>query len=222
VFIGPPTRGSAAHQPRAEGSIPYGESFGRGQFLKHAGRLWEALLRGPQSFHGRSVVTLGLAGFSRNVNSQGWNKFSNLFHGGRWTESYDRFSTCRSLDVVHKEDLYSPSGQPQTPPPSPRQTATYVLKIGGDAGPRRFLSERQLTGMEQVFKLVLRGTLDRVGFPGNAAPHSETRQTGSSSPRGVKRHGPGIHSPGPVSHSCHLRSLDLPAATGSPGLPCGV
>ena len=27
--MGPPTRGSAAHQPRAEGSIPYGELFGR-------------------------------------------------------------------------------------------------------------------------------------------------------------------------------------------------
>ena len=177
--MGAPTRGSAAHQPRAEGSIPYGESFGRGQFWKHAGRLWEALLRWPQSFHGRSVVTLGLAGFSRNANSQGWNKFSNSFYGGRWAESYDRFSTCRSLDVVHKEDLYSPSGQPQTPPPSPRQTATYVLKIGGDAGPRRL-------------------------FGREATSHSETRQTGSSSPRGVKRHGPGIRSPGRVSHSCHL------------------
>ena len=108
MFIGPPTRGSAAHQPRAEGSIPYGESFGRGQFWKHAGRLWEALLRGPQSFHGRSVVTLGLDGFSRSANSQGLNKFSNLFHGGRWTESYDRFSTCRSLDVVHRK-IVNPS-----------------------------------------------------------------------------------------------------------------
>ena len=56
---GTSTRGSAAHQPRAERSIPSGELFGRERFCKHAGRLWEALLREPQSFHGRSVVTLG-------------------------------------------------------------------------------------------------------------------------------------------------------------------
>ncbi len=55
----------------------------------------------------------------------------------------------------------------------------------GDAGPRRSLSERQPTGIEQVFKLVLRRTLGRVGFLGNADSHSGARQTGSLSPRGA-------------------------------------
>jgi hypothetical protein len=33
---------------------------------------------------GRDVVTLGLVGWPRNAVSQGWNKFSNSFYGGRW------------------------------------------------------------------------------------------------------------------------------------------
>ena len=50
VCWGPPPGVGAAHQPRAEGSIPYGESFGRGEFWKHGRSLWEASLRGPRSF----------------------------------------------------------------------------------------------------------------------------------------------------------------------------
>jgi hypothetical protein len=65
MFGGHPPGVGAAHQPRAEGSIPDGESFGRGQFWKHAGRLWEAPLKGPTSFHARSVETLGLVGILR-------------------------------------------------------------------------------------------------------------------------------------------------------------
>ena len=38
-------------------------------------------LRAPKL---RSVVTLGLVGLPRNAVSQGWNKFSNSFYGGRW------------------------------------------------------------------------------------------------------------------------------------------
>jgi len=57
--------------------------------------------------------------------------------------------------------------------------------IGGDAGPCRLASERRLTIVEQVFKLVLRKTLARVGFWRHAGSHLGVRQTGSSSPRPV-------------------------------------
>jgi hypothetical protein len=44
IFGGHPPGVGAAHQPRAEERIPYGESVGRAQFWKLAGRLWEAPL----------------------------------------------------------------------------------------------------------------------------------------------------------------------------------
>ena len=68
------------------------------------------------------MVTLGLVGWPRNAVSQGWNKFSNSFYGGRWaaldfggtrdhTWVLDKLEVCRhgvvewafsllSLDVV--------------------------------------------------------------------------------------------------------------------------
>ena len=101
--------------------------------------------------------------------------------------------------------------------------------IGGDAGPRRLASERRLTGMEQVFKLVLRRTLGRVGFGRHAGSHLGVRQTGSSSPRSGVDFQPAVVGRGPSEGSstrpCSPKPSGVPCAylaevtSLSPGLP---
>ena len=89
--------------------------------------------------------------------------------------------------------------------------------IGRDAGPRWLASERRLTIVEQVFKLVLRGTVDLVGLDlwGNADSHSGVRQTGSSSPR----RGVGFQ-PAVVGRGRSERSSTRSRSPTPSGVPC--
>ena len=120
--------------------------------------------------------------------------------------SYDRFSTCRSLDVVHRTDPYSSSGQPQTPrrphgrpQPSPLRSPRTLGLVGwprnansrllnkfsnsfyGDAGPRWIFGATP-THTPVFDKLEVR----RHG--GCTAPSSQTTWPGAPKALGQDRH----------------------------------